>query len=69
MKIRKVKNSAGNYSVQIGEYKDSKFILHKHIGSAKNDDELSDLIKQAHDYINRNRLNCLNRFKSLTQKD
>lgn len=57
MVIRKVKNSVGNISVQIGHHEGHSFRLHKHIGSAKTDLELSLLLKKANQLISQNQYN------------
>jgi transposase len=58
MVIRKVKNSVGNISVQIGFYEGHYFKLHKHIGSAKTEFELSLLLNKANQLISQNQI-CL----------
>ena len=47
MIVRKVKNSAGNISVQVGNYKGHSFRLVAHLGSARNEFELQLLLKKA----------------------
>lgn len=59
MKIRKVKNSAGNVSVQIGNYKGKNFILHKHIGSAKTKEDLDYLLKTAQSIIHESQMSLI----------
>jgi transposase len=51
MRIRKVKSKSGNTVVQVGHYQDKKFILYKHIGSAKNSIDLEKLISIATELI------------------
>lgn len=50
--IRVVKTSSGASAVQVVFYKDRKRIVFKHIGSAKNSQELDSLKLIAHDVIN-----------------
>jgi transposase len=56
MRIRKVKNSAGNISVQVGNYSGKRFVLFKHIGSAKTSDELNILLGRAREVITENQI-------------
>jgi transposase len=51
MRIRKVKNSSGNTSVQVGYYQGKNFQLIKHIGSARNPEQLESLIQEANALI------------------
>lgn len=60
MRIRKVKNSAGNTSVQIGNYYGKNFLLVKHIGSAKTQKELNQLMQVAREYINEKQISLFN---------
>ncbi len=65
MRIRKVRNSAGNISVQIGHYKGKNFLLVKHLGSAKNKEELDLLIQKANEIINHNQLSIFSQSQEL----
>ncbi len=53
MRIRKVKNSVGNISIQVGTYQGKHFHLVKHIGSARNLEEETRLIEAAHKFISK----------------
>jgi transposase len=64
MVIRKVKNSVGNVSIQIGRYQGHSFNLYKHIGSAKNDFELKLLLKKAQQIISQNQFSLLKPIES-----
>jgi len=68
--LRKVKNSSGNVSVQVGYYLNRRFKLTKHIGSAKNNDALLCLLKTATDLVSTSNLKSsqLQMFK-VNQKD
>lgn len=66
MRIRKVKNSSGNTSVQVGNYRGKNFLLVKHIGSAKTRKELEKLIQIARECINEKQISL---FKSELQLD
>ena len=69
MRIRKVKNSAGNIVIQVGCYQGKHFKLVKHLGSAKNQAEEESLFKQAHDFIYRNQLALFSPLSAITQDD
>lgn len=64
MIIRKTKNSADNISLQVGYYVGKRFILVKHIGSAKNEFELDKLYETANSFIHQNQLQI---FENSTQ--
>lgn len=55
MRVRTVKNSSGNKVVQVGNYSGKNFILHKHIGSAKNQTELEKLLIKAQQFLEKDR--------------
>jgi transposase len=69
VKIRKVKNSAGNVVIQVGYYQGKRFQLIRHIGSAKNQTEEDDLVKQAHDFIHKQQLSLWTSPVVINQKD
>lgn len=50
-RIRKVKTKSGNIAVQVGTYRGKAFILTKHIGSAKEEERIKELITLAEEYI------------------
>jgi len=60
VRIRKVKNSAKNTVIQVGYYRGKHFQLVKHIGSARNHIQETDLVKQAQDFIHRQQLPLFN---------
>ncbi len=52
--IRKVKTKSGSTAIQVVRYIGHKSIILKHIGSAKDDTELSVLQRKAHEWIDEN---------------
>lgn len=50
-RIRKVKTGSGNIAVQVGNYQGNRFKLIKHIGSAKDQQKVSELITLAREYL------------------
>ena len=69
MRIRKIKNSAGNIAVQVGYDQGKRFKLIKHLGSAKNQLEENHLVKQADDFINKQQLSLWSSPTVIDQKD
>jgi len=65
--IRKVKTKSGSTAIQVVQYIGHKSIVHKHIGSAKDNDELSLLQQRATDWIDANS-SQLSLFPSRKQK-
>ncbi len=53
LRVRKIKNSSGNTSVQVVSRPNRKIKIEKHFGTAKNDDELAEFLKQANIFIDR----------------
>jgi len=51
LRIRKIKNSAGNTSVQVVSRPNRKIKIKKHFGTAKNQEELGHLLRQAGIFI------------------
>lgn len=51
LKIRKIKYSKGSTSVQVYKIENRKRVILRHIGTAKSDDELKNLITLANDFI------------------
>jgi len=51
LKIRRVKTHSGSTAIQVGSYQVKRFKLTKHIGSAKDQKGISELIDIAHEYI------------------
>ena len=51
LKIRQIKYSQGSTSVQVYKIENRKRIIIRHVGTARNDDELKNLIFLAHDFI------------------
>jgi len=51
MRIRKVKTQSKNTAVQVVSYTKNKTFVHRHIGSAKNKEELSALVESARRWI------------------
>lgn len=54
LKIRKVKTHSGSTAIQVGTYKNKKFHLAKHIGSAKDPLKIRELLVVAEKYIRSN---------------
>ena len=52
LRIRKVKNRSGNTSVQVVSRPNRKIKIEKHFGTAKNKEELENLLRQAGKFIN-----------------
>lgn len=50
-KIRKVKTASGSTAIQVGFYKGKRFILTKHIGSAKEQSKIEELVGIAREFI------------------
>lgn len=50
-KIRKVKTTSGSTAIQVGFYKGKRFILTKHIGSAKEQSKIEELVGIAREFI------------------
>lgn len=69
MRVRKVKNSAGNTVVQIGYYQGKHFKLVKHLGSAKNQAEEESLLEQAYNFIHRYQPTLFSRSPAIARDD
>lgn len=69
MRIRRTKNSAGNISIQVGNYRGKYFELVKHIGSARSDIEEKELIKKANEFITQNQLSLFVKPLKLDRTD
>lgn len=50
-RIRKVKTGSGSTAIQVGFYQGKRFVLHKHIGSAKDQEKIKELIDIGKAYI------------------
>ena len=50
-KIRQIKYSENSVSVQVYKIENRKRVILRHIGTAKNEQELSDLLVLANDFI------------------
>lgn len=53
-KIRKVKTASGSTAIQVGYYKGKRFVLTKHIGSAKEQSKIEELVSIAQEFIGSN---------------
>lgn len=51
-RVRKIKNKSGNINVQVVSRPNRKIKIEKHLGTAKNEEELDNLLKQADKFIN-----------------
>lgn len=69
MRVRKVKNSAGNTSIQVGFYKGKNFQLVKHLGSAKNSKQEKALVKIANKFINKDQPSLFDANYSIDSSD
>ena len=56
--IRKVKTQSGSTAIQVVRYLGHKIIVYKHLGSAKDDEELATLRQSAMRWIDEMRPNC-----------
>jgi len=50
-RVRRVKTKSGSTAIQVGHYQGKRFILSKHIGSAKEAEKMNELEKLAQEYI------------------